>query len=246
MFGIILKAIRYLLIFALFFILSFIFLFIFLVRFKNTNNNLLFGRVFSYLSFKILRAKIEIRGAENLNKSCSSVIIANHQSYFDAVVFGMVIPGKTVIIGKKSLIWLPIFGWIFYLSGNLYLNRRNHFKAMSTMKNVDISIQNGSSLWIFPEGTRSHGNGLNSFKKGAFYAALHNQVPLQPIVASTLKSSLNFSKWYPGKILVEVLENIKTQGDKVDGIELFINNVHDRMKNKIIELDRELLEKPSF
>ncbi len=240
MLGIFLKSIRYVLIFSIFFTLSFFFLFVFIFRFKNTNNNLLFGRVFSFLSVKVLRIKIEFRGKNKLSQNNSSVVIANHQSYFDSIIFGAIIPQNTLIIGKKSLIWFPLFGWIFYLAGNLFLNRKNHQKAMDTMKVVDTAIKNGSSLWIFPEGTRSHGKGLSKFKKGAFYAALQNQVPLQPIVVSTLKSSLNLSKWAPGNILVEVLEPIETQGNDVNNINYIMNEAHHTMKSKIALLDKEI------
>ena len=240
MLGLFLKSIRYVLIFLIFFILSFLFLFVFLIRFKNTNNNVLFGRVFSFLSVKILRINLEFRGKNILKQNNSSVVIANHQSYFDSIIFGAIIPQNTLIIGKKSLIWFPIFGWIFYLAGNLFLNRKNHQKAMDTMRNVDKAIKNGSSLWIFPEGTRSHGKGLNEFKKGAFYAALQNQVPLQPIVVSTLKSSMDLSKWSAGNILIEVLEPISTQGNDVDQINQIMNEAHRTMKSKIANLDKEL------
>ena len=126
------------------------------------------------------------------------------------------------------------------MAGNLFVNRKNHQKAMGTMKNVDVALQNGASLWIFPEGTRSHGKGLKDFKKGAFYAALQNQVPIQPIVVNTLKSSLDFKKWSPGSILVEVLEPIETKGADMDQISNIITGVHEQMKNKIASLDMEL------
>ena len=240
MLGSILLSLRVVLIFMVFFLLSFIFMFVFLIRFKNTSNNLIFGKTFSYISIKILRIKVNLRGEQILQNHKHSVIIANHQSYFDAIVFGAIIPPNTLIIGKKSLIWFPLFGWVFYLAGNLLLNRKNHKKAMGTMRNVDIALQNGSSLWIFPEGTRSHGKGLKDFKKGAFYAALQNNVPLQPIVVSTLKDSLNFKKWNPGKILVEVLEPIQTKGVSVEEITSLMTRAHEIMKNKITVLDNEL------
>lgn len=240
MFGMFLKSIRYVLIFFIFFILSFLLLFVFLFRFKNTNNNVLFGRIFSFLALKTLRIKVEFRGKNILKQNNTSVVIANHQSYFDSIIFGAIIPKNTLIIGKKSLIWFPIFGWIFYLAGNLFVNRKNHQKAMDTMKDVDTAIQNGSSLWIFPEGTRSHGKGLSEFKKGAFYAALQNKVPLQPIVVSTLKNFVDFSKWSPGNVLVEVLEPVSTQTHDVNDIDEIMKEVHHSMKTKIAALDKEL------
>ncbi|WP_233231428.1 lysophospholipid acyltransferase family protein [Silvanigrella aquatica] len=189
---------------------------------------------------KILRIKIEFRGKRRILRNRTAVFIANHQSFFDLIIFGAIVPKNTLIIGKKSLIWFPLFGWVFYLAGNLYLNRKNHQKAMGTMKTVDVALQEGSSLWIFPEGTRSHGRGLKSFKKGGFYAALQNQVPLQPLVVSTFKNALDFSKWSPGRVVVEVLDAIPTHGHGMDDISDIMDKAYNVMKNRIAFLDKEL------
>lgn len=240
MLGYILKNIRFILIFFLFFFVSFFLLFVFFIRFRNKNNNVIFGRLFSYLSANLMQIKIIIRGKNKMHDSRAKVIIANHQSFFDAIIFGRVIDNDTLIIGKKSLIWIPVFGWVFYLAGNLFLNRTNHSKAMSTMKNVDQALQAGASLWIFPEGTRSHGKELKKFKKGAFYAALQNQVPIQPVVVSNLKAALDYRKWRAGTVLVEVLDPIETAGFSIDQVDEFIEKCYKIMKEKIAQLDQEI------
>ncbi len=240
MLGFLIKVIRYFLIVFLFTFINIFCLIFFVFRYKNPNNNYLYSRILSHVFIKLLRVKVEYRGKNNLKVMNSSVLIANHQSYFDSVIFGGIFPYKTVVMGKKSLIWLPIFGWIFLLGGNLFINRKNHAKAMDTMKVVDTAIQQGRSLWMFPEGTRSHGRGLNGFKKGAFYAAIQNRVNIQPIVSSTFKNAIDISKWNSGKVLVEVLDPIPTLDVNVEDIETIVNNAHTLMKNKIASLDKEI------
>ncbi|KAB8033724.1 lysophospholipid acyltransferase family protein [Fluviispira multicolorata] len=240
MLGFLLKLIRYVLVVVLFTIINVIFCVFFIFRYKNPKNNYIYSRILSVLFIKLLGVKVEYRGKSKLKKEGTSVLIANHQSYFDSVIFGGIFPDKAVVMGKKSLIWLPIFGWIFFLCGNLFINRKNHSKAMDTMKVVDSAIQSGTSLWMFPEGTRSHGRGLNGFKKGAFYAAIQNQVNLQPIVSSTFKNAIDISKWNSGKVLVEVLEPIPTRDTKVEDIDSIVNIAHSVMKNKIASLDMEI------
>ncbi len=238
--GFLLKNIRYIFIFFLFFFLSFFLLFVFFLRFRNKNNNVLFGRILSYLSAYLMNIKIIIREKQRMLDTRAKVIIANHQTYFDVIIFGRIIENNTLIIGKKSLIWVPIFGWVFYLAGNLFVNRKNHQKAMTTMKNVDHALQEGSSLWIFPEGTRSHGLGLKPFKKGAFYAAIQNQVPVQLVAVSNLKYSLDYSRWQAGDVLVEVMEPIETKGLSLEQVDELISKAFQLMKEKIEQLDNEV------
>lgn len=238
--GYLLRGFRFVLLFLLFFILSFLLFFVFIFRFRNKNNNVIFGKIFSYISASLLQIKIIVKEKYKMNSDIPKVIIANHQSYFDAIIFGRIISYNTLIIGKKSLVWIPIFGWIFYLAGNLFLNRRNHQKAMNTMKNVDEALQTGSSLWIFPEGTRSHSLGLKPFKKGAFYAAIQNQVPVQIVAVSNLKFALDYKRWKAGTVLAEIMDPIETKGYSLDNVEEFIQKAYQLMKEKIEQLDNEI------
>ncbi|WGL59645.1 lysophospholipid acyltransferase family protein [Pigmentibacter sp. JX0631] len=238
--GYLLRGIRFILLFLLFFILSFLLLFVFIIRFRNKNNNVIFGKIFSYLSANLLQIKIIVKEKYKMTDESPKVIIANHQSYFDAIIFGRIISNNTLIIGKKSLVWIPIFGWVFYLAGNLFLNRTNHQKAMNTMKNVDEALQTGSSLWIFPEGTRGHSLGLKPFKKGAFYAAIQNQVPVQIVAVSNLKFSLDYKRWKAGTVLAEIMDPIETKGYSIDDVEIFIQKAYQLMKEKIEQLDNEI------
>ena len=238
--GHLLRGIRFIFLFLLFFILSFLLFFVFIFRFRNKNNNVIFGRIFSYLAANLLQIKIIVKEKYKMTDDFPKVVIANHQSYFDAIIFGRIISNNTLIIGKKSLVWIPIFGWVFYLAGNLFLNRTNHQKAMNTMKNVDESLQTGSSLWIFPEGTRSHSSGLKPFKKGAFYAAIQNQVPVQIVAVSNLKFALDYKRWKAGTVLAEIMDPIETKGYSIADIEVFIQKAYQLMKEKIEQLDSEV------
>ena len=77
-------------------------------------------------------------------------------------------PG-TVSLGKRSLVYIPLFGWLYWLSGNILIDRKNKSKARDTL-GVAIKkiIERRISVWVFPEGTRSYSEGLLPFKTGAF------------------------------------------------------------------------------
>ena len=73
-------------------------------------------------------------------------------------------------------------GELYWLTGNILIDRANRSKAMDTISQVAEQIKkNKVSVWMFPEGTRSRGRGLLPFKTGAFHAAIAAQVPIVPI-----------------------------------------------------------------
>ena len=76
-------------------------------------------------------------------------------------------------IGKKSILWMPLFGQIYWLSGNILIDRANRARAFETLAQTAVKIKEKClSIWIFPEGTRSRGRGLLPFKAGAFHRRL--------------------------------------------------------------------------
>jgi 1-acyl-sn-glycerol-3-phosphate acyltransferase len=72
-----------------------------------------------------------------------------------------------VTIGKKSLRWIPIFGQIYWLAGNVLINRGNAAEAKQTMLETTETLQKrDTSIWVFAQGTRNLGKGLLPFKNG--------------------------------------------------------------------------------
>ncbi len=64
---------------------------------------------------------------------------------------------------------MPLFGQLYWLSGNILIDRKNRTRAFETMAETARKIKEKClSVWIFPEGTRSRGRGLLPFKLGHF------------------------------------------------------------------------------
>jgi 1-acyl-sn-glycerol-3-phosphate acyltransferase len=145
------------------------------------------------------------------------VLIGNHQSALDLAVIGSMCPSGTVIVGKKEIAWIPIFGWYFRAAGNLMLNRSNASDARQALKKTAERVrQDQLNVAIFPEGTRNRkpSTGFLPFKKGAFHLARELQVPILPVVCSSLEG---IALWESlqldgGKVIVSLLEPIPTQG----------------------------------
>ena len=126
---------------------------------------------------------------------------------------GQFFPPRTTTIGKKSLRWIPVWGWVYYLGGNLLIDRGRHDRAMGTIQDAETLItEKRVSIWIFPEGTRSRGKEMGPFKKGAFHLALGTGLPLVPVTISSYTKRLNLWRWRAGTVLVDCMDPIPTRG----------------------------------
>lgn len=188
----------------------------------------------------VLGIKLEMRLPENYYQRSPALLIGNHQNNFDLFTLANAVVPGVVTVGKKSLIWIPLFGLIYWLSGNVLIDRANRKRAIGTIGQVADEIKKkGVSIWMFPEGTRSRGRGLLPFKTGAFHAAMAAEVPVVPVVCSTT-TAVNLNRWNNGKVIVEVMPEIDSSQYTKATVHEFARYCHDIMKVKLDELDAEI------
>lgn len=183
----------------------------------NPDNSRLCGWVYSAPALRILGLKMRLDTASMLAQPNPFVVVANHQSNWDLFVLGCAVPRRTVSLGKKSLKWIPFFGQIYWLAGNILIDRGNAFKAKQAMlKTTDVMLHQDTSIWVFPEGTRNLGQGLLPFKKGAFQMAINAGVPIIPLCCSNYKNRMQLNRWHSGTIVIHTLPPIATTGMTLD------------------------------
>ena len=209
---------------------------------RNPKHVYTFGRLFSKMS-RVVGIKLEIRYAEGAEQVGPAVYIANHQNTYDLFTVSGAIMQRTVTVGKKSLVWIPLFGQLYWITGNILIDRANRSKAVGTIGQVVDKIKkNKVSVWMFPEGTRSRGRGLLPFKTGAFHAAIGAQVPIVPIVcSSTDKVKLN--RCDNGLVIVEVMKPIATVGLEKEDVRNLLTQSRKLMATKLAELDQEVAQR---
>lgn len=187
-----------------------------------------------------LGLEVEVSGRENLTRRRPCIYIANHQSAYDVPVLAELHSPNTVIIGKKELADIPLFGWLYRVTGNILIDRANRANAVGRLREAEIAIrERGVSVWIFPEGTRGKVPGkLLPFKKGAFYMAAATGVPLVPVVVGPVTEvfDLNRRMARPGKVSVRVLQPIPTEGLRDADVEQLIRLARERMTEALEQL----------
>ncbi|MEL7292977.1 MAG: 1-acylglycerol-3-phosphate O-acyltransferase [Pseudomonadota bacterium] len=209
---------------------------------RNPKHVYFFCRWFNQLH-KLLGVELIQRGLDNAPLPRNSVYISNHQSVYDFVTSPGMLRPRTVSLGKKELIWVPFFGFLYWITGNILIDRQDKSKARDTIKQVADAIhQRNLSVWAYPEGTRSKGRGLLPFKTGAFRMAIEAGVPITPMVVSTTHNKFDLNRSDNGIVITEMLEPIEVTDYKLSDARALADHCHALMQAKIAELDAEVIQ----
>ncbi|MFI5399038.1 MAG: HAD-IB family hydrolase [Candidatus Binatia bacterium] len=126
--------------------------------------------------------ELHITGEEHLWSHRPAVFIFNHQSGLDMLLLCKLLRRDMIGIAKQEMRLNPIFGPAFALAGTVFIDRFNRDKAIEALQPAVEALQQGLSIAIAPEGTRSPTPSVGRFKKGAFHLAMAAKVPIVPIV----------------------------------------------------------------
>jgi 1-acyl-sn-glycerol-3-phosphate acyltransferase len=124
---------------------------------------------------------VTVRGREKIDPRETYVMVANHLSLLDILVlFRLFRHFKWV--SKIENFKIPCIGWNMRLNRYIELKRGDKESIATMMEEAERTLRSGSSIMMFPEGTRSQDGKLRAFKSGAFELALRTGRPILPIV----------------------------------------------------------------
>lgn len=210
---------------------------------RNPKHVHFFCRWFNQLH-RLMGLELIHRGKERATNTPNAVYISNHQNIFDFVTSPGMLTPRTVSIGKKSLLWVPFFGQLYWITGNILIDRENRSKAHNTIQQVAEAIhQRNLSVWMYPEGTRSKGRGLLPFKTGAFRMAIEAGVPIIPMCVSSIHGKLSLSNRDNGIVIAEMMDPIDVSSYDVQDARQLAEHCHQLMKQKIAQLDAEVTQR---
>ena len=124
--------------------------------------------------------KMEFEDTEKYDPSEPTIFVCNHQSFLD-MAFIYHLPWKMKWVSKKSLTYIPVMGWLVWLTGHLTINRSSK-TALKKLDNLVKPLRDQVPVMIFPEGTRTMDGQLKPFKNGPFLLAKEYGFKLQPMV----------------------------------------------------------------
>jgi len=169
------------------------------------------GKFWSLLNIYCSGTRVNITGKEKIDPSRPYIVMTNHQSLFDVWALIGKIPLQIRWIVKKEIRSIPVFGYALERMGHIYIDRKNRENAYMGLDNAAEKIRHGTSVIIFPEGTRSKDGHLLKFRLGGATLALKSGVNILPVTVNggrfvLPKGTLDL---LPGKIQIVV-------GDPID------------------------------
>ena len=164
-------------------LLNVIILFLFLIPVSKVKKRSVVNFIISKMTKTIIYVGFHLKkkyvNFDKVDFSKPSLIVANHSSFLDILVLLMLNP-KTIIMVKSWVYNSPIFGAPIRYAGFVFVQEGHE-------QNLDIiqeRINEGYSIVIFPEGTRSADGLIHRFHKGAFFLAKELNIDIQPILIS--------------------------------------------------------------
>ena len=160
------------------------------------------------------RVRVRVEGLENIPEG-PCIFMSNHQSYFDVICLIAYLPRPARFVAKRILKFIPIFGQLMWATGHIIIDRKNPKQAWAELDRAVEKIKKGTSVLIFPEGTRSPDHRLGEFKKGGFVLAIKSGVPIVPISITGTQSMMPKGKYSfkrPELIEIKIREPIYVQG----------------------------------
>ena len=124
---------------------------------------------------------IRVDGREKIRKDKVYVIICNHQSLLDILIAAQLFT-HFKYVSKAEVTKIPMIGWQLALNRYILI-RRGYVNSISKMMtDCEHALAQGSSILLFPEGTRSKDGQIMPFKPGAFILAEKQHAPVLPVV----------------------------------------------------------------
>jgi 1-acyl-sn-glycerol-3-phosphate acyltransferase len=181
--------------------------------------------------------KVVGHGVNRLSAADPRVLVANHVSWFDVLSLASVMP-SLAFVAKSELSRIPLFGRAMRTAGHLFVDRNNHKAAFAAYDSAAGRIRAGTTVVIFPEGTRGTSYAIRPFKKGPFVLAIAAGVPIVPVLIHGSIEVLPRGSMWARKhdIHIHVLDDIPTTGCTYDDRNRLAAAAHDMMAKAQKEL----------
>jgi 1-acyl-sn-glycerol-3-phosphate acyltransferase len=141
------------------------------------------ARAWSWLILATTGVDVRVNGLDRVKMGQTYVFVSNHQSIYDIPVIFASLPFQLRIIAKESLGRFPFLGWHLIRAGHLLVDRSNPDRS-GILNRWRRLVADGTSLIIFPEGTRSEHGDIRRFKAGSFLLALEAGLTIVPLTVS--------------------------------------------------------------
>jgi len=168
----------------------------------------------------ILGLRLERSGTENLRDG-SQILMFNHVNLLDLLVLAATWPEGGTVVYKQEFHRIPVIGSTMRRLGFIPIDRADRASGLAGLEQAARRVrEEGATVLIAPEGTRSGHGGLLPFKKGPFHLAVATRVPVVPMVqlgnAERMPPGRRLIR--PGRLEVRYLPPVDPSGWRADDL----------------------------
>ena len=189
--------------------------------------------------FKTMNINVRVIGLDKLDRNADYIFAPNHASSLDIPLILGFLPFWIVPISKIELKWIPFLGWAMQAAGHVFVDRRDHEKAMMSIAKIKNSLlKNPRSILIFPEGSRTNDGKVNQFKTGGLSIGISTEISIVPVaIEGTFESLSKHSKKFVNKLLtINIGSPVDTRKYSLDDrkdLAIIVNSEVKKLKNEL-------------
>lgn len=189
----------------------------------------IYPRMWGRMLCRLAGVRVRLTGTENLQEGRTYIFVGNHASQYDIFSFQGYFPHDFRWVAKKELFRIPVFGAAMRRAGLVAIDRSKGRDAMKSLNQAAQQISRGTSVLIFPEGTRSISGDLQPFKTGAIALAIKAGVPVVPIGFAGSYNILPKGRLLAnaGEIVIRIGKPISIDGYTLRDKQLLAEHLHD-------------------
>ena len=205
-------------------------------------------RLWARIILWLLFIPVKVEGRERLDPKESYVFVANHQGAFDIFLIYGHLNRNFKWMMKYQLRKIPFVGFACAKTHQIFVDKRGPKKIKATYDQARETLQGGTSVSVFPEGSRSFTGHMGVFKKGAFMLADELQLPVVPL---TINGSFNimprtrdmkFVRWH--RLTLTIHDPIYPVGKGPDNVEATKNQAYDSVMSSLTPEYQGFMENP--
>lgn len=201
-----------------------------------------FPRIWGRILCRVANIRVQVEGKENIDPSRTYIFVGNHASMTDIMSFSGYISHDFRWIAKKELFAIPLFGPAMRAADFISIDRSHGRHAVKSLNAAAERIAEGSSVILFPEGTRSPDGRQRSFKTGAIMLAIKAGVDVVPVGFNGTYQALPKGKLLPqsGDVVLRIGTPLSTKEFKAKDKQMLAKILQQRVEELLDERHRQL------
>jgi 1-acyl-sn-glycerol-3-phosphate acyltransferase len=143
-----------------------------------------------------------VKGEAAIDLPVPHIIVANHCSYMDSIFAAALLPQPHIMVAKAELERIPLVRAVLRALGTIFVERSDRGEHLGELEQIKQTLAQGTSIFIFPEGTFTPVTGLRPFQLGAFEIAVASDSPVIPVSLNGTRLVLRDGRCLPRRLPV--------------------------------------------